>query len=65
LSIASEIGKSHGGTIRAESKVNEGTTIIITLPGIKEEVNEAGGDANDINWEISGREFPDAQSDYL
>jgi len=65
LSIASEIVKSHGGTIRAESKVNEGTTIIITLPGIKEEVNEAGGDANDINWEISGREFPDAQSDYL
>jgi len=42
LSIASEIVKSHGGTIKAESRINEGTTIIITLPGIKdaEKVND-------------------------
>lgn len=37
LSIASEIAKSHGGTIRAESEQNKGTTIIINLPGIAEE----------------------------
>lgn len=39
LSIASEIVKAHGGTIKAESKVNQGTAIIITLPGISEETN--------------------------
>jgi len=48
LSIASEIAKSHGGTIKAESEPNKGTTIIITLPGIIEEENEK------INEETKG-----------
>lgn len=52
LSIASEIAKAHGGTIKAESKVNEGTTIIITLPGIIGEENEK------INSEADGNQFP-------
>ena len=40
LSIASEIAKSHGGTIKAESEPNNGTTITIILPGIIEEIQE-------------------------
>ncbi len=36
LSIASEIAKSHGGTIKAKSELNKGTTVTIFLPAIIE-----------------------------
>jgi light-regulated signal transduction histidine kinase (bacteriophytochrome) len=38
LSICKKIAEKHSGTIAARSKVNEGSTFIITLPATKKEL---------------------------
>ncbi|MBI5472736.1 MAG: GAF domain-containing protein [Ignavibacteriae bacterium] len=37
LTVCKQIAENHGGTIQVESKKNEGTTFIITLPVVKED----------------------------
>jgi signal transduction histidine kinase len=41
LSIVKQIIESHGGTVRAASQVNEGTTITFTLPKPPDKINKS------------------------
>jgi signal transduction histidine kinase len=41
LTFVQRIVEAHGGTIKVDSRLSEGTTLTIVLPGVSEEPNEA------------------------
>jgi signal transduction histidine kinase len=63
LAIVKQIAETHGGTVRVESELGEGSTFVIWLPGIGAGPSPfGGGDIDDQVFEESTGEVPlDAQ----